>query len=228
MGEKLKLKTDELAKITEKLKNGMARHIGIMERKQSAGSSFSSVVASDSKAKTKKSLSEMLQQLKEKDPNFSFWTVTMDDLREKDQVLTRRQKITLARKAQSVRIRMFINWLISEYPACFSKERPKPLKIGIDEDIKKALPPEASKILAKRALTHYTSRKEYIRALVVFPYRYDLSGKETGEVSESEKKQAQEKIAKMSPKKRKSISIVIPPTLNDDEIDEEYDNRFNR
>ncbi len=227
MVEKLKLTTASLEKISVKLQNNIEKRIGVVERKQSSGMFAEKSQGNFFKNKpTKQSLTNTVQKLKEQNPDFSPWTATMTDLLSENTVLSRQQKIALARKAQSIRVNTFINWLSQKYPACFSKERPKPLKIGIAKDILKNLPPQATKILAKKSLAHYANMKNYIKALLTIPYRYDLSGKEAGPVTESEKRQAKEKLHKLSPKKHPRT--FVKKFTNSVIDDPEDDNRFNR
>ncbi len=248
MSGKLKLTTANLEKISEKLKSEMGKCIGVVERKQDVSSS-SARAKSDKDGFGTKSYSSSRQaqfdpakelvkqcvhltitQLKERNPDFSAWTATIQDLKNGDQTkLNRKQMILLARRAQSIRVNTLLAWLAREYPACFSKERPKPLKIGIFDDIRAVLPPKASRILLKQALKYYANTKDYFKALIIYSGRYDLSGKEVGTVTKEEKSQAMEKLAALSPKnKSKMKQNPKQSTYEDNDEDEEYDNRFNR
>ena len=73
--------------------------------------------------------------------------------------------------------------LIEAYPACFDWEQPRPLKIGIHQDLVAA---GFEKAAIKRALGRYCNRPLYRRALQAGAVRMDLQGQASGVVAEDE------------------------------------------
>lgn len=85
------------------------------------------------------------------------------------------------RRARLIEI---INFFVKTYPKCFSLTNPKPLKIGIHQDIfarsdylqmtVSSLP--ISKIMIREALCFYTKSPSYKHALLIAEGRVDLTG----------------------------------------------------
>lgn len=73
--------------------------------------------------------------------------------------------------------------LIAAYPACFDWEQPRPLKIGIHQDLAAA---GFEKAAIKRALGRYCNRPLYRRALQAGAVRLDLQGQASGVVAADE------------------------------------------
>ena len=73
--------------------------------------------------------------------------------------------------------------LIEAYPACFDWEQPRPLKIGIHQDLVAA---GFEKAAIKRALGRYCNRPLYRRALQAGAVRLDLQGQASGVVAADE------------------------------------------
>jgi sRNA-binding protein len=81
-----------------------------------------------------------------------------------------------------------IDRLIETFPACFSRSAPKPLKIGLGEEVMAlagvhpALA-DLSRTPIRRALKVYTGAAAYRKALAKGGPRYGLDGQVTGEVT---------------------------------------------
>ena len=81
-----------------------------------------------------------------------------------------------------------IDRLVETFPACFSRSAPKPLKIGLGEEVMAlagvhpALA-DLTRTRIRRALNVYTGAPAYRRALVKGGPRYDLDGQPAGEVT---------------------------------------------
>ena len=81
-----------------------------------------------------------------------------------------------------------IDRLVETFPACFSRSAPKPLKIGLGEEllalagVHPALA-DLSRRQIRRALQVYTGAAAYRKALVKGGPRYDLDGQPAGEVT---------------------------------------------
>jgi ProP effector len=105
-------------------------------------------------------------------------------------------------------------WLFQSFPKCFRDDHALPLKVGILQDIFKAIPENSSisRIQVRRALKFYTNHPLYQKALAKREERFDLNGEAIGNIS-SEHKEVAEKVialrrlksfarrAKMGPKK---------------------------
>ncbi|GHU17232.1 hypothetical protein FACS189472_03820 [Alphaproteobacteria bacterium] len=85
-----------------------------------------------------------------------------------------------------------LQWLYEQYPLCFKKTAPLPLKVGIINDILAVLPEdsEISRGSIRKAIAGYTHSKAYLQSLISSQYRYDLAGNQTEEVSEDNQKSA--------------------------------------
>ncbi len=82
--------------------------------------------------------------------------------------------------------------LVENYPQAFNSEEPKPLKIGIQEDLVSDEKVSRSKI--KRALATYVRNPRYLKSLVEGADRVDLQGESTGKVSAEEEQHAKAKL----------------------------------
>lgn len=83
------------------------------------------------------------------------------------------------------------------WPELFYTSVPKPLKIGIQDDLitytaERGL--ELSQKLAKDALSVYTKRTGYLAAVVEGTTRYDLHGLPAGEITEKEREYSRQKL----------------------------------
>ncbi|WP_240547402.1 ProQ/FINO family protein [Mesorhizobium tianshanense] len=75
--------------------------------------------------------------------------------------------------------------LSAKWPAAFNPKAPKPLKIGIHQDIR-VLDGELSDDELRRALRAYTRMARYLARLDAGAARVDLDGKPAGEVSDAD------------------------------------------
>lgn len=101
--------------------------------------------------------------------------------------------------------------LLEQYcPALFSTTQPKPLKIGILDDLlaytaERGL--ELSQKLAKDALSVYAKRPGYLAAVTEGTTRYDLHGLPAGEITEKEREYSRKKLDKL----REKTEVVGKP-----------------
>ncbi len=85
--------------------------------------------------------------------------------------------------------------LCAAFPACFSRTAPKPLKIGLGEEllalagVHPALT-DLSRTQLRRALKVYTGRPAYRKALARGGPRYGLDGQPAGEVTPEQQAEA--------------------------------------
>lgn len=129
-----------------------------------------------------------------------------------------------------------IAFLSETFPQCFSVEgEPKPLKVGIFQDVVERLKEEQrlSKTLLRSTLRHYTNSWRYLHAVKEGVFRVDLDGKECVKIekehadhavkvlTESKEKVAQQRKLKQAkekseqPKaKRRSDKAVKVPQRN--------------
>jgi ProP effector len=114
-----------------------------------------------------------------------------------------------------------IRYLSGKWPTAFDATAPKPLKIGIRDDIRE-IEAELSDEDLSTALRVYTRTATYLEALRPGAKRVDLAGNQVGEVSEAEAatalawlraRLAKEKVAK-PPKPRAEPEPVLEPVLN--------------
>lgn len=121
-----------------------------------------------------------------------------------------------ARKQRLERRKEAIDWLMQAFPHCFNPKAPLPLKVGIGKEIMdqwvylSSLPYD-SKIPARTAIRTaigwYVRRGLYLAAFETATHRIDLDGKEAGEITETEKEYARERVQALKEhhKKRKDI-----------------------
>lgn len=92
-----------------------------------------------------------------------------------------------------------LQWLCERFPEVFHWKNPKPLKIGILKDLL-ALRLEERKDLSRlnlqMALSFYTSRVSYLRAVVGGDQRFDLVGNPVEEIQKDHKEDAQKRLNK--------------------------------
>jgi sRNA-binding protein len=88
-------------------------------------------------------------------------------------------KAELKRRAQAM-----LATLVERFPRCFTREQPKPLKIGIDRDIIAEMPGTVETLAAQTdlrlAMRLYTGSPAYLQALVEGATRVDLAGAPAG------------------------------------------------
>ena len=95
--------------------------------------------------------------------------------------------------------------LIEAYPACFDWEHPRPLKIGIHQDLVAA---SFEKAAIKRALARYCNRPLYRRVLQAGAVRVDLQGQASGVVAEDEVPTAPRRPPRNSPPTAKAALLA--------------------
>ncbi|MDL1822039.1 ProQ/FINO family protein [Yersinia pestis] len=122
------------------------------------------------------------------------------------------RKERLARNAEKLKRRgeAGIQLLVQYWPALFSTTQPKPLKIGILDDLlaytaERGL--ELSQKLAKDALSIYAKRPAYLTAVSEGTTRFDLHGLPAGEITEKEREYSRKKLDKL----REKTEVVGKP-----------------
>ena len=86
--------------------------------------------------------------------------------------------------------RLLTECLVERWPNTFNYSEPKPLIVGIREEICAIAASEDEKKVLMIALNAYCRRLVYITCLVKYTHRYDLSGNESQIITESEKEYA--------------------------------------
>jgi len=108
-------------------------------------------------------------------------------------------------------INPILDRLCAAFPAGFSRTAPKPLKIGLGEEllalagVHPALA-DLSRTQLRRALKVYTGALAYRKALVNGGPRYDLAGQPAGEVT------SEQQAAARRPRPKPPASPTAPPT----------------
>ncbi|EMR8996625.1 ProQ/FinO family protein [Escherichia coli] len=102
-----------------------------------------------------------------------------------------------------------VNRLIELWPELFSPESPKPLKVGIFDDLMQDL---AVRGLAfgpgalRATLASYAQSPRYYRALMAGGARYDLKGQPCGEVTPQEQQEAETRLAALNEKRKRQAT----------------------
>ena len=109
-------------------------------------------------------------------------------------------------------VNSLLDRLCAAFPACFSRSAPKPLKIGLGEELLAlagAHPALAdlTRTRIRRALKVHTGASAYRRALAAGGPRYDLDGQPAGEITPEQQTLAQQ------PRRPKSNSTSQKPSL---------------
>lgn len=88
-----------------------------------------------------------------------------------------------------------LDQLAEKYPAAFPRDprAVKPLKVGIHQDLRAALP-EVSHGVLRKALSHHSRRLAYLRALIRGGDRVDLQGQPVEPVTPEQQALAAEKL----------------------------------
>ncbi|UTW43918.1 ProQ/FinO family protein [bacterium SCSIO 12844] len=106
---------------------------------------------------------------------------------------------------ETMELKKSINTLCRMFPRLFNYQSPKPLKVGILEDIfivvGNRLPQPKSHY--KRVLSYYTGTKRYLNCVLDSRHRYDLMGKPVAEISQEHKQAARERLERLQAKKKK-------------------------
>lgn len=87
--------------------------------------------------------------------------------------------------------------ICASYPQTFNLKDPKPLKIGIFQDLCSLFKEQSLKAQLRKALAYYTYNIRYQKALATQDHRYNLQGQIEGEVTEEHKAKAHAQLMKM-------------------------------
>lgn len=102
-----------------------------------------------------------------------------------------------AKQLRFEKIKQAVDWLCTQYPLCFSKENPKPLKRHIGKDIlgnelQTDLP--FSRLNIREAIAYYVKSPKYLEVLSTATHRYDLQGQQVEEVMPEHQQLAAEQL----------------------------------
>ena len=118
----------------------------------------------------------------------------------------------------SSEVNPILDRLIEAFPACFSRTAPKPLKIGLGEEVMAlagvhpALA-DLSRTQIRRALKVYTGMPVYRKALARGGPRYDLAGQPDGEVTPDQQAFAQTPRVPKAPADADAAADATAPPL---------------
>lgn len=90
-------------------------------------------------------------------------------------------------------------WLESTFPKAFNFREPKPLKLGIEQDLLSVSSPY-SKRQIRKSLGSYCFSRTYLNAIVQGDWRYDLNGDKVEEISQEHKDRAAKDLAERKKK----------------------------
>ncbi len=91
------------------------------------------------------------------------------------------------------------------FPALFAGA-PKPVKLRIQADIQERAPGQFSKQQLSSFLRRHTGSTAYLNAVLKSTHRYDLDGKEAGEISAEHKQVAREELARRRVKHQERLA----------------------
>lgn len=101
--------------------------------------------------------------------------------------------------------RMRVNRLIELWPELFSRETPKPLKVGIFDDLMQDIAVRElafGPVALRAALAAYAQTPRYCRVLAAGGTRYDLKGQPCGEVTPDEQSKAEARLVALKKRAR--------------------------
>ncbi len=116
-----------------------------------------------------------------------------------------------------------VELLIESYPNTFSLDEPKPLKIGIQDDLVSDEKVSRGKI--KRALATYVRNPRYLSSMVAGVQRVDLTGADAGEVTADDEKHAKAKLDEYKARRKERINQQRKEQRNN-ERDERISNKL--
>lgn len=96
-----------------------------------------------------------------------------------------------------------VQLLMDAYPEVFSRDKVRPLKIGIQEDL--VADDKVSRTKIKRALASYVRSPQYLRSFQEGAERIGLDGQPAGEVTAEEAEHAKGKLQSMQDARRERI-----------------------
>lgn len=114
--------------------------------------------------------------------------------------LSRKERLARNEEKRQRRGEAGILLLVQFCPELFSTSNPKPLKVGILDDLityTTGRGMELSQTLAKDALSVYTKHPGYLAAVAEGTIRYDLHGRPAGEITEREREYSRQKLDKL-------------------------------
>ncbi|MBV5311141.1 ProQ/FinO family protein, partial [Chromatium okenii] len=103
--------------------------------------------------------------------------------------------------------------LVALYPDCFNLSKPRPLKVGIRQDLLAA--GHDLKTL-RCVIGAYCRRRAYLKAMQTGAMRIDLQGQPAGEVTEADAVDARDKLALLKPIKSSKPKPEPTPVLTTD------------
>ena len=98
-----------------------------------------------------------------------------------------------------------VECLISRWPNTFNWNNPKPLKIGIRDEILASTDSEDEKKCLLSALNTYFRRIKYVTSQINHTHRYDLNGNENELITDKEKEYAVQGLINFNKKKKTKI-----------------------
>jgi ProP effector len=101
----------------------------------------------------------------------------------------------MSKAAKRPRIAAVIKLLCDRFPQMFSRDDPRPLKVGVHADVLAALGGAVRPHDLKSALRAYTSNDRYLRALSAGACRMGLEGETTGIVTPEDEAVAKKRLA---------------------------------
>lgn len=94
--------------------------------------------------------------------------------------------------------------LLEKFPSTFNAHKPKPLKLGILQDLFEELEPE-SRTPVRRLLGAYCHTRRYLKALVSQDVRVNLQGNPCGAVTAEQKERAKKELLVARKQKGKAV-----------------------
>ncbi|EFI4648244.1 proQ/FINO family protein [Escherichia coli] len=102
-----------------------------------------------------------------------------------------------------------VNRLTEMWPDLFNREAPKPLKVGIFDDLMQDIAARGLTFglgALRATLASYAQSPRYYRALIAGGARYDLKGQPCGEVTPQEQQEAETRLAALNEKRKRQAT----------------------
>ena len=108
-------------------------------------------------------------------------------------------------------VQLTLDLLRTRYPHCFNSEDPRPLKVGIGQDLRDTLPEEVSLPILHEALAFYVGQSAYLESVKAGAARIDLDGNPAGVVQPDEAEYAAKRLERLRQAADAAASLPSPP-----------------
>lgn len=132
---------------------------------------------------------------KHKTPHNALQSASGKTAKKQEQERVRPHNLSLSQWKNLKRMRR----VTALWPALFNHDNPKPLKVGVLDDLKQDITARGLNVgtgALRAAIASYTRRIMYKKAIVAGGARYDMNGQPCGEVTPEQQREAADELSK--------------------------------